>query len=75
MYPFTVMLIISLPDVAPGHPKSGKQSVPKLSRNVRKLTIWFLQRAQTAPTGAFKNTWDIARQTAAKEGVWAFYKG
>ncbi|KAH8081197.1 putative mitochondrial ornithine transporter 1 [Filobasidium floriforme] len=32
-------------------------------------------RAQTAPPGTFKNTWDIARQTAAKEGVWAFYKG
>lgn len=32
-------------------------------------------RAQTAPAGAFKNTIDIVKQTAAKEGVRGFYKG
>ncbi|KAJ9096447.1 hypothetical protein QFC21_005269 [Naganishia friedmannii] len=33
------------------------------------------QRAQTSPPGMFKNTWDIARQTVAKEGFLALYKG
>ncbi|GHJ86913.1 hypothetical protein NliqN6_3315 [Naganishia liquefaciens] len=32
-------------------------------------------RAQTSPPGMFKNTWDILRQTVAKEGVLALYKG
>ncbi|GMK58714.1 hypothetical protein CspeluHIS016_0601560 [Cutaneotrichosporon spelunceum] len=32
-------------------------------------------RAQTAPAGKFKNTWDILRQTVRKEGVLALYKG
>ncbi|KAJ9110968.1 hypothetical protein QFC20_002734 [Naganishia adeliensis] len=32
-------------------------------------------RAQTSPPGMFKNTWDIFRQTVAKEGFFALYKG
>ncbi|ODN83740.1 hypothetical protein L202_01832 [Cryptococcus amylolentus CBS 6039] len=32
-------------------------------------------RAQTAPKGQFKNTWDILKVTVRKEGVLALYKG